>query len=117
MDARRPFRERLTEEQRRSEFCRISSKLTDRVPVIMERGGRDAPLIDKEKFLVPVDLTVAQFSFVVRRRLKLAPSESLFLMAGGRLCPSAETVRSVYETHRAADGFVYVTYMLENTFG
>ena len=109
-EARPPFRERLTEEQRRREYDRISGKLADRfVPVIMERGTRDTPCIDKEKFLVPVDLTVAQLAFVVRKRLKLSSGESLFLMIRRRLCPSTSTVGSVYEAHRAPDGFVYVT--------
>lgn len=112
-----PFRQRLTEEQRRHEFSRVSSKLGTFVPVILERGSEEAPHIDKEKYLVPVDLTVTQFAFVVRKRLQLNASDALFLMVDGNLCTGTRTVASVYDAYRAADGFLYVTYSMENTFG
>lgn len=112
-----PFRQRLTEDQRRREFSRVSDKLHRFVPIIMERGSRDAPRIGKEKFLVPVDLTMAQLSFVVRKRLELRSSDALFLMVNKTLCTSTATAGSVYDAHRDTDGFLYVTYTMENTFG
>jgi GABA(A) receptor-associated protein len=87
------------------------------VPLIMERGSKDAPHIDKEKFLVPVDLTMAQLSFVVRKRLQMRAGDALFLMVNNTLCTSTATAGSMYDTHRDTDGFLYVTYTLENTFG
>lgn len=112
-----PFRQRLTEDQRRREFSRVSDKLHRFVPIIMERGGIDAPRIDKEKYLVPVDLTMAQLSFVVRKRLELRAGDALFLMVNKTLCLSTATAGSVYDAHRDTDGFLYVTYTMENTFG
>ena len=112
-----PFRQRLTEDQRRREFSRVSDKLHRFVPIIMERGDRDAPRIDKEKFLVPVDLTMAQLSFVVRRRLELHAGDALFLMVNKTLCTSTATAGSMYDAQRDTDGFLYVTYTMENTFG
>lgn len=112
-----PFHERLTEDQRRREFSRVSDKLHRFIPIIMERGSLDAPRIDKEKYLVPVDLTMAQLSFVVRKRLQLRAGDALFLLVNKTLCTSTATAGSVYDAHRDTDGFLYVTYTMENTFG
>ena len=112
-----PFRQRLTEDQRRREFSRVADKLNKFVPIIMERGNRETPHIDKEKYLVPVDLTMGQLSFVVRKRLQLKGSDALFLLVNKTLCTGTRLTGDVYDTHRDPDGFLYVTYTLENTFG
>ena len=71
-----PFEARLDEAQR------IKSKFPGRVPIIVERANKsDLPVIDKNKFLVPGDLTVSQFVFVVRKRLALSPEQSLCVLA------------------------------------
>ncbi|KAI8006215.1 Autophagy-related protein 8C-like [Camellia lanceoleosa] len=57
-------------ERRQAEATRIREKYPDRIPVIVERADRcDIPDIDKKKYLVPADLTVGQFVYVVRRGL------------------------------------------------
>ena len=66
-------------EKRKSEAERIRAKYPDRVPVICEKADRsDIPDIDKKKYLVPADLTVGQFHYVIRKRIKLAPEKALF---------------------------------------
>ena len=40
----------------------------------------------------------------------------LFL-EGNTLAPTAELVSSLYETHKDEDGFLYMEYSGENTFG
>ena len=35
--------------------------------------------IDKRKFLVPSDLTVAQFMYIIRKRIQLPPEKAMFL--------------------------------------
>ena len=48
--------------------------------MICERAANsDIPYIDKKKYLVPSDLTVAQFVYVVRKRVKLAPEKAIFI--------------------------------------
>ena len=112
-----PFRRRLTFEQRRAEFERIHAHRVTRIPVIMEANGIDTPRIDKEKFLVPFDLTVSQLMFVARRRLSMDSSKGLFLLINGTLPPSSDTMSSLYDKHASEDGFMYVVYTTENTFG
>jgi GABA(A) receptor-associated protein len=112
-----PFRQRYTEDERRDEFARVKSKLDRFIPIIVEQGSGASPPIDKEKFLVPTEVTVAQLSFVIRKRLKMLPSEALFLMVNKQLCTGTSTMGCVYDRHHDPDGFLYVVYTNENTFG
>ena len=109
-----PFRRRLTPEQQRAEFVRIQELHTSRAPIIMERGSRDTPTLDKEKFLVPYELTVAQFSHVIRRRIKMDQATSIFLIVNNLLPCSTDTIRAIYDAHASEDGFLYITYTTEN---
>lgn len=111
------FQKRLTLEQRRAEFDRIHVHRATRIPVIMEANGIDTPQIDKEKFLVPFDLTVSQLLFVARRRMNIDSSKALFLLINGTLPSSSSTMSSLYDKHASEDGFMYVVYTTENTFG
>ena len=76
-------------EERKKESARILSKYQDRIPVICERHSQsDVPDIDKTKYLVPMDLNAGQFIYVVRKRIKLAPEQALFLFINGMLPPT-----------------------------
>ena len=112
-----PFRRRLSLDQRRAEFDRIRIHRVSRIPVIMEASGINTPRVDKEKFLVPFDLTVAQLLFVVRRRINMESSMALFVLINGVVPTSSATMSSLYDAHKSEDGFMYVVYTTENTFG
>ena len=50
------------------------------VQVIVEKFGKcNLPVIDKKKYLVPGDLTVGQFVYVIRKRIKLEHEKTLFI--------------------------------------
>ncbi|MCO5577661.1 hypothetical protein L7F22_031492 [Adiantum nelumboides] len=56
--------------------------------VICEKADRtDIPTIDKKKYLVPSDLTVGQFVYVIRKRIKLAPEKAIFIFVDEVLPP------------------------------
>lgn len=81
----------ITAEKRKSEAERIRAKYPDRVPVICEKADRsDIPDIDKKKYLVPADLTVGQFHYVIRKRIQLAPEKALFLFCSNTIPPNGE---------------------------
>ena len=73
--------------------------------------------IDKKKYLVPADLTVGQFVYVIRKRIRLSPEKAIFIFVNGVLPPTAALMSAVYEEHKDADGFLYIQYSGENTFG
>ena len=105
-------------EKRASEAARIRGKYGDRVPVIVERAEKsDIPTLDKKKYLVPADLTVGQFVYVIRKRIKLNAEKAIFIFVNNVLPPTAALMNAIYEEHKDDDGFLYVTYSGENTFG
>jgi GABA(A) receptor-associated protein len=115
------FRKRYSPEERAAEAKRIIEKYPDRIPVIVERSEKsekDIPEIDKTKYLVPNDLTIGQFLYVIRKRIKIPPTKALFIFTeNGTIPPSSSTMTSMYQKYKAPDGFLMLEYCGENTFG
>ncbi|KAD5507654.1 hypothetical protein E3N88_15357 [Mikania micrantha] len=98
-------------ERRQAEAARIREKYPDRIPVIVEKTERsDMPDIDKKKYLVPADLTVGQFVYVVRKRIKLTAEKAIFIFVKNILPPTAAMMSAIYEENKDEDGFLYMTY-------
>ena len=119
MEQRLPFRLRFTKEERLAEQEKTTSRRPGYVPTIFEhKEGSNTYKLDKEKFLLPNDLTGAQLLFVIRKRLKMKPCEALFLICNHRMISGTDTVRNIYTRNKdPEDGFLYMAYTLENTFG
>ena len=78
--------------------------------VICEKVEKsDIATIDKKKYLVPADLTVGQFVYVIRKRIKLSPEKAIFIFVDEVLPPTAALMSSIYEEHKDEDGFLYIT--------
>ena len=54
---------------------------------------------------------------VIRQSINLAPSESLFLFIDGIIPPISAMVLDMYCEHMDEDGFLYVTYSSQDSFG
>lgn len=68
--------------------------------------------------MLPYDLKASQFVYILRKRLKMLPSDALFVMCGNRMLVASEEMGRVFANHRDKDdGFLYVTYTCENAFG
>ena len=107
-------------EKRLDESNKIRNKYADRGPVICEKDPHSKMGdIDKTKYLVPVDLTVSQFLFTIRKRLALEKSASLFLLVNGKIAIQGEIkMGEIYDRHKdLEDGFLYIFYASEMVFG
>ena len=114
------FKREFSFAKRSLEAKRIMSKYNDRIPIICEKAiiaGNDCPNIDKKKYLVPIDLTVAQFIYVIRKRLKLDSEKAMFIFIDGQVPTNSHMISDIYYKSKDKDDFLYVTYALENTFG
>ena len=98
---------------------RLIDKYPDRVPIIL----RDTDLVDKKKYLVPIECTVAQFNYIIRKRIKnLSDEKAIFIFFkkdddNSVLQSSTLPVGDVYARCASSDGFLYATLSEENTFG
>ena len=108
--------------KRKAEAERIRAKYNDRIPVssrlhltviscslpplthdqvICEKVEKsEIATIDKKKYLVPADLTVGQFVYVIRKRIKLSPEKAIFIFVDEVLPPTAALMSSIYEEHK-----------------
>lgn len=114
------FKQKYSLEHRSQEATRIIHKYSDRIPVICQRSTNDKHLkdIDKTKYLVPNDLTVGQFAYVIRKRMKINPEQAMFLFLDNKTLPLVScTMAELYSNYKSEDGFIYIYYMGENTFG
>ena len=112
------FKKSKSLNERITESSKIIERYPDRIPIIVEKDKKSKIRdIDKNKFLVPNDMTLGQFMYVVRKRIKLDPTEALFFFVNNILCNNTQTLGEIYKTYKDKDGFLYILYTSENTFG
>jgi GABA(A) receptor-associated protein len=97
----------------------ILDKYPDRVPLIIQpsKNDRDSYPIDKSKYITPRDLTLMQLQQIIRKRIRFPPEKALFMFINNKMYPITSIIGQVYDTNKDSDGFLYITYCQENTFG
>ena len=108
-------------------------------------GFSISSLVVMMRYLVPADLTVGQFVYVGHKRIELSAEKAIFVFVKNTLPPigkypvmpndvffftfiamilctkslvvAAVLMSAIYEENKDQDGFLYMTYNGENTFG
>ena len=113
------YKEKKTFEERKKEAEYILNKYNDRLPIICERvkNSPSVPALDKIKFLIPKDLTIGQFIHVVRKRINLSPTTAIFIYCNNIIPSSTSMMVTVYKECKDEDGFLYLNFNGEDTFG
>jgi len=107
-----------TFEARQYESERMKKKYPDRIPIIMEKSNSSTiSSLQNYKFLVPNHITVSELIYMLRKKIKLESREALFFFINDTLPSTSSTVAVLYHEHKDPDGFLYITYANENTFG
>lgn len=103
---------------RRRDAEKVRERAPDRILVICEKvENSPVPDLDKSKFLVPPDATVGGFLVSIRRRITMEAEKALFLFVGDSVPANSTLMSDLYNTYKDEDGFLYVTYSGENTYG
>lgn len=104
--------------QKQNESTKIILKYPDRVPVIVNKCNKSTlNKLKKNKFLVEKDMTFTNFIFTIRKNIELDKSHALFTLVNNTLVNGNQTMGEIYNDHKNEDGFLYVVYTSENTFG
>ena len=106
------FSERIKESER------IRIKYPDRIPVIVDNDFNSTLLkLDKNKYLVPIDLTILQFMFILRKRFKIEKDHALFMVINGFIPASSSLMSDIYNKYKDDDQYLYIVLKTESTFG
>ena len=100
----------------------IISKYPDRVPGYVRKAPSAKDNIDdleKHKYLIPVDMTLGNFLCVIRKHVKLSPSQAIFIFVAKKniLVPNSSMFGEIYKQHVDDDKMLHLDYTGENTFG
>lgn len=108
-----------TYEERRYEYEKVSIRFPYKIPVIIENNStnKDIPNIDKTKFLIPIDMTISQFLIILRKRIKISPTAAIYLFIQNTIPQGTSIISDLYTKYKDDDGFLYMCYRGENTFG
>lgn len=98
---------------------RLIKKYPNRVPVIVNKmKNSQLPDIDKVKYLVPGEMTLAQFMVILRKKIKLNESDSIFIFTNNDTLVSTSSIIScIYNEYKSSNDLLYLYYIECNTFG
>ena len=97
---------------------RIKEKYPDRVPIFVnKKEGSTVNDIERHKYLVPKDMTMGNFIYILKKNIKLESNQALFVFINNRMVCNTEIVGNIYEQYKSEDHFMYIIYSGESTFG
>ena len=113
------YRKNVPFDERKLKAAIILKQHPDRIPVVVECSDQLQAIhpLKKNKFIVPYELTLAQFMFVIRKQMKLNPEYAIFVFINNRLHPTTSLIGTIYEKEKDEDGFMYMDVFQESTFG
>ena len=113
------YRKNVPFDDRKLKAAVILKQHPDRIPVVVECSDKLHELhpLKKNKFIVPHELTLAQFMFIIRKHMKLDPAHAIFVFINNKLNPSTSIVGELYPHNKDEDGFMYLDVFHESTFG
>ena len=101
---------------KKADIDNITKKHPNMIPVVIKDVTSDLTF-SKSKFLVPKDLTMGQFFYVLRRNSKITHKEALFVMINSVLVQPNRLVKEYYHDINKGKGLLMITVCKENTFG
>ena len=107
-----------SKEKLKESVDKIRVKYPDKVPVFVTRGKSDRILKDikQNKFLVPENITIGQFMFILRKKIDLGAEMAIFLFINNGILPAqTTTMENLYNNYKNKDGLLEIYYCGENT--
>lgn len=113
------YRKNVPFDERKLKASMILKQHPHRIPVVVECSDSLQAVhpLNKNKFIVPYELTLAQFMFIIRKHMKLEPEYAIFVFINNRLHPNTTVLGAVYAEEKDEDGFMYLDVFQESTFG
>ena len=96
----------------------ILQKYPDRIPVVLKNNKR-APVegLKKLKYLVPRDITVAEFMENIRKGVSVSSNEAIFIYVNNNIPTATKLMGDIYEEFKDETLYLVMDICHENTFG
>jgi len=117
---------------------KLLSKYSDRIPIVIEKS--EFVELQNYKYLLPRNLLVSEFMCIIKTKMNKALDEkkAIFTFVKSNafgiashspkenacksdknynLVPMNQTIQEIYNIHKNEDGFLYIKFGIENTFG
>lgn len=108
------FKSEVSLEKRKFQTREILKRHPDRLPVFVYKKGATTT---KHKYLVPRDITVAQFMCILRKNINITSDKGIFIFVDNVLPPNSSLMSTLYMQHADEDGYLYITFAQESVFG
>lgn len=97
----------------------IREKYPERIPVIVELDSKSDidKFLTKNKYLVPHDLSMNQFIYVIRKKINIPDHKAIYMFVNETLPPITTLLSALDREHRDPDGFLYITVCSEVSYG
>jgi GABA(A) receptor-associated protein len=104
-------------EERKLYSQSLLNKYPDRVPIVIEPNGKETNVLVKNKYLMPRHLKINELMSIFRTSIKIDSKKAIFIFVNNNLVPMNDLVEDIYSKYKSNDGFLYIKYAYENTFG
>ena len=88
----------------------------ERIPIIVDAIETDFK-INKNKYLVPINLKMSEFMYILRRHINILEEECIFILCNNKLVNMLSTMYELYSQEKDNDNFLYLVITKENAFG
>ena len=106
-------------EERKQEYDKVIKSNPGKIAIICEKAPNSHIVdIEKSKFLIAEDISLSQFSVMIRKKLKMGKEEALFFLVNGKKSLTGDgSMLEIYNTYKNEDGFLYIAYAAEEVWG
>jgi GABA(A) receptor-associated protein len=104
-------------ETRKQESKNIMLKYPSKIPIIVQLFENSKLNLEKNKYLVPSDLSFGQFIYIIRKKIKISETEALFFYINNKIHNNNKNISDIYDDEVGEDGYMYVYVSAESTFG
>ena len=103
-------------EERKKECEKLHKQFPGKIPIVCEKDPKSKIRgVDKNKYLIPEDLTASEFILLMRKKIEVPNESAFYLLANGRNSIVGDIPLSdIYEKYKdPEDGFLYIAYTNE----
>ena len=117
------YKKNTTLDERKIKSQKLKELYPNRIPVIVEMSPSSASYSSfiaekhKVKYLVPNEIVMGQFVKILRDKMKIKESTALFFFINNKLFPMSSPLCVLYNEYTDEDGFLYIEFCEESTFG